>query len=186
VAVLGCQRRVSVRHRLQEADEIKIYKGRHIPKVGSPIVIIAIGRDGDYLMGECYILFGDKESCIVAERLRVLSMEFSWSDPSSSVSIDLNFLVDSMRERAESQINDRAFDAMRSYPEMSAAWDWLVLREGAVKDLVSAYLRGNYSEHMKQAAEKSRFSGLSKLFSRFDVLKNFSAEQVQLYTDENT
>lgn len=169
-----------------DADEIKIYKGRHIPKVGSPIVIIAIGRDSDYLVGECYILFGDEESSIAAERLRVLSMEFSWSDPSAGVSIDINFLVDSMRERAESQINDRAFEAMRNYPEMAAAWDWLALSEGSVKDLVRAYLRGNYSEHMKEAAEKSRFTGLSKLFSRFDVLKNLSVEQIQLYTDENT
>lgn len=170
----------------QDVDEIKIYKGRHIPKVGSPTVVIAIGRDNDYLVGESYILFGNEESSIVAERLRVLSMEFSWSDPSSSVHIDTNFLVDSLRERAESQINDRAFEAMKNYPEMVATWDWLALSEGSVKDLVSAYLRGNYSDHMREAAKKSQSGRLSRLFSRFDVLKNFSVEQVQLYTDENT
>ena len=169
----------------QSADEIRIYKGRYIQKVGSPAVVFAVGRDGDYLIGEYYILFGDEESSVVAERLRVRSMEVAGAESRLNLNIDTAFLLDSMREQAESQINDRAFEVMKSNSEMAAAWNWLVLNEGSTKDLLNIFLRGNYSGFIRQAAGQSQFVELSQLFDRFDALGNIILERIPIRTDEN-
>jgi hypothetical protein len=171
---------------IENAGEIKIYKCRHIPTFGSPIALMAVGRDDDHLIGEVYILFGDGESSFLAERVKVRPRDFAESDPRFKAVIDQEFLLDSMRDRAESQINERVFVVAKVHAEVLATLNWFELAEGTVRDLLSLYLRGNYSEHLKRAAQQTRFSDLCRLFNRFDILEGFSVERVATDSEEGT
>jgi len=162
----------------ESSGEIKIYKCRHIPTVGSPIVILAVGQDEEYLVGESYILFGDRDSSFLAERTSLRSGEFSESDARFKTPLDLRFLLDSMLGRAEAQINDRAFDLTKAHPEMLGVLSWFDLAEGTVRDLLNVYLRGDYSGHLKRVARQTRFLDLMRLLNRFDILESFSVEEV--------
>lgn len=164
--------------RFEKSDEIRIYKCRHIPTLGSPIVLLVVGRDDEYFIGETYILFGDHDSSFLAERTRLRSGEFAEADPRFKTPIDLKFLLDSMLGRAEAQINDRAFQITKSHPEMLGITNWFALTEGTARDLLNLYLRGGYSDHMKQSAKQTLFLDLCRLLNRFDALDGFSVEQV--------
>lgn len=171
---------------IERAGEIKIYKCQHISAFGSPVVLMAVGRDDDYFIGETYILFGDGESSFLAELFKAKPTEFAESDPRFKVVIDQGFLLDSMRARVESQINERAAGVMRVHPEMLETLKWFSLTEGTTRDFLSVYLMGKYSQRLKRAAQQTRFLELCRLFARFDTLEGFSVERVATDSVEGT
>lgn len=91
-----------------------------------------------------------------------------------------------MLGRAESQINDKAFEITKSHPEMIGALNWFALSEGTVRELLNIYLKGSYSQHVKRAAKQTRFLELCRLLNRFDLLESFSVERVDTDSEEGT